>query len=127
LERLETVTTRLDAVTKEREKDVSVLRADLESETESRRGWQDKAQVSQKRLLSMVWNNQYAKLQNAAKAFMIGTSSVCTRVDRCRRRHVPGNSPIFQFVQVHKPTVDSFTRSFWLVACQEVKPRPTSL
>jgi hypothetical protein len=32
LERLETVTARLDAVTKEREKDVSVLRADLESE-----------------------------------------------------------------------------------------------
>jgi hypothetical protein len=98
-----------------------------EVQLESRRGWQDKAQVSQERLLSMVWNSQYAKLQDVAKAFMTGTSSVCARVDRYRRRHVPGNSPNCRFSRVKKLTVDSFTRSFWLVACQEVNLRPTSL
>ena len=88
---METVSVQLDAVTREREKHVSVLRADLESERESRRGWQDKAQVSQERLSSMVWNCQIAELQVIAKGYMIGTSSVCARVDRCRCRHVLGN------------------------------------
>jgi hypothetical protein len=54
LARLDTVKAELDAVTKEKERDVSLLTKDLESEKEARRGWQDKAIVLRERLSAMV-------------------------------------------------------------------------
>lgn len=53
LEKLEVVTEQLELVTDERTKEVLMLRADLESEKESRRGWQDRAQASRERLSLM--------------------------------------------------------------------------
>jgi hypothetical protein len=54
LEKLDAVTGQLNAVTKEKARDVSILMADLESEKEARRGWQDKAATLRERLVAMV-------------------------------------------------------------------------
>jgi hypothetical protein len=45
-------------VTKENSREVSILKADLESEKEARRGWQDKAVTLRGSLSSMVCNSQ---------------------------------------------------------------------
>ncbi len=52
------MTAQLESVTKESAREVSVLKADLESEKEARRVWQDKAAVQRGRLLSMVCYTQ---------------------------------------------------------------------
>ena len=54
LAKLSTVTLQLENVTRERVDEVSVLKADLESEKVARRGWQDKAGTLRERLLEMV-------------------------------------------------------------------------
>ena len=54
LGKLDAVTVQLDVVTKESAREVSILKADLESEKEARRGWQDKAATLRDRLSSMV-------------------------------------------------------------------------
>jgi hypothetical protein len=54
LAKLGDVTARLDTVTNESAKEVSILKADLESEKEARRAWQDKAGTLRERLSSMV-------------------------------------------------------------------------
>jgi hypothetical protein len=51
---LETVSAQLDNVTKDRTREVSILKADLESEREARRGWQEKAGTLREQLSSMV-------------------------------------------------------------------------
>lgn len=48
------LTAKLDSVTKEKARDVSILENDLESEQEARRSWQGKAVVLRERLLAMV-------------------------------------------------------------------------
>jgi len=50
---LEAVSARLDNVTKDRTREVSILKADLESEREARRGWQEKAGTLREQLSSM--------------------------------------------------------------------------
>jgi len=52
--KLDGVAAQLDIVTKEKEREVSILKADLESEKVARRGWQDKEGSLRERLLSMV-------------------------------------------------------------------------
>ncbi|KAG0645059.1 hypothetical protein D0Z07_9098 [Hyphodiscus hymeniophilus] len=59
LAKLSVVTSQLDAVTTERAREVSVLEADLESEKEARRGWQDKAASFRQRLLGMVFHEDF--------------------------------------------------------------------
>lgn len=54
LEKLDSVMSQLGTVITEKAKEISVLTADLESEKEARRGWQDKAVVLRERLQSMV-------------------------------------------------------------------------
>jgi hypothetical protein len=54
LAKLNAVTLQRDEVTRERVREVSVLEADLESEKEARRGWQDKAGTLRKKLVGMV-------------------------------------------------------------------------
>jgi hypothetical protein len=51
---LEAVSTRLENVTKDRTREVSILKADLESEREARRGWQEKAGTLREQLSSVV-------------------------------------------------------------------------
>jgi hypothetical protein len=58
LQNLDVVMAQLDAVTKENSREVSILKADLESEKEARRGWQDKAVTLRGSLSSMVCNSQ---------------------------------------------------------------------
>lgn len=52
--KIDAVTAQLDSVTQESATEVSILKADLESEKEARRGWQDKAVTLREQLLSMV-------------------------------------------------------------------------
>jgi hypothetical protein len=58
LQKLDVVTAQLDTVRKESAREVSILKADLESEKEARRGWQDKAVTLRGSLSSMVCNSQ---------------------------------------------------------------------
>jgi hypothetical protein len=58
LQNLDVVMAQLDTVTKENSREVSILKADLESEKEARRGWQDKAVTLRGSLSSMVCNSQ---------------------------------------------------------------------
>jgi hypothetical protein len=51
---LEAVSTQLENVTKDRTREVSILKADLESEREARRGWQEKAGTLREQLSSVV-------------------------------------------------------------------------
>ncbi|KAH8757115.1 hypothetical protein BGZ57DRAFT_932890 [Hyaloscypha finlandica] len=53
LETLDIVKAQLGNVTKERAREVAVLEADLESERDARRGWQDKATTLRERLSSL--------------------------------------------------------------------------
>jgi hypothetical protein len=60
---LETVSTQLDNVTKDRTREVSILKADLESEREARRGWQEKAGTLREQLsLTVRYRNLVVKM-----------------------------------------------------------------
>ncbi len=65
LEALDAVNAQLDHLTEKRELEVSVLEADLDSEKEARRGWQDKAAVLREKLSDMV---QYLYVGDSDKA-----------------------------------------------------------
>ena len=54
LAKLDAVTARLDTVANESVREASILKADLESEKEARRAWQDKSATLRDRLSSMV-------------------------------------------------------------------------
>lgn len=54
LAKLNEVTLQLSDVMRERAREVSILQADLESEKEARRRWQDKAGTLRERLSEMV-------------------------------------------------------------------------
>jgi hypothetical protein len=54
LAKLDAVTARLDTVANESARETSILKADLESEKEARRAWQDKSATLRDRLSSMV-------------------------------------------------------------------------
>jgi len=54
LAKLDAVTARLDTVANESAREASILKADLESEKEARRAWQDKSATLRDRLSSMV-------------------------------------------------------------------------
>jgi hypothetical protein len=54
LEKLDAVTSQLDTVRKKSARELSILKADFESEKEARRGWQDKAVTLRERLSLMV-------------------------------------------------------------------------
>lgn len=56
--KLNAATAQLHTVTKESAREVSILKADLESEKEARRGWQDKAVTLRERLTSMVCKSE---------------------------------------------------------------------
>jgi hypothetical protein len=58
LQKLDAVTAQLDTATKKNAREVSILKADLESEKEARRGWQDKAVTQRDRLLLMVCSSR---------------------------------------------------------------------
>lgn len=86
LARLDAVTAELEAVTKAKERDVSLLMRDLESEKEARRGWQEKGVAMRERLSALVrypQPNLYFWLN-----FVEGTSTVCACIDRCRCRYL---------------------------------------
>jgi len=51
--KLDAVSSQLEDVTKERAREIAVLQADLESEKEARRGWQDRAGTFREQLLGM--------------------------------------------------------------------------
>jgi hypothetical protein len=60
---LEAVSTQLENVTKDRTREVSILKADLESEREARRGWQEKAGTFREQLSSVVrYRNRVVKM-----------------------------------------------------------------
>ena len=54
LAKLDAVTARLDTVANESAREASILKADLESEKEARRAWQDKSATLRDRLSSRV-------------------------------------------------------------------------
>lgn len=51
---MDTVTAQLNTATETKTRDVSILTADLESEKEARRGWQNKATALRERVLTLV-------------------------------------------------------------------------
>jgi hypothetical protein len=87
LERLDVLIAKLESVTKEKERDVSILKKDLESEQEARRGWQDKALASRERLLAIVKLPPNRILNSLLT--IIGSSTVCACINRCGCRYIP--------------------------------------
>jgi len=78
--KLDAVSSQLEDVTKERAREIAVLQADLESEKEARRGWQDRAGTFREQLLGMVISSG-SKRCSTADISRVGTSAVCARVD----------------------------------------------
>ena len=115
-------------MTRERAREVSVLEADLESEKEARRGWQDKAGTLREKLTGMV-SSDSGVIRIASNCE--GTSTVRTCVIGCGCRHLLGETRedfVDQVLdgEVFADTATSFMRSFSHVVCREAKLQLTS-